>query len=87
MIEVLTSSHLGTEAGCLRLLDDAVRTNVAEHEQEILHSVEVFLQAQAAFRAFLGRIVQAAVATGSSNVRENDYQAARAQCGLIWWCD
>ena len=84
-MERLRRANLGIENQCLQdLLEliDQVEKSVASQSDPIQASV----QAIAGFDQFLGRMITAAKGSGSRSLFEGTLAAARAQCGILFWC-
>jgi len=86
LMERLRSARLGIEPFCLqdllRLIDQ-----VEERVNARPDPVEASIQATTGFDQFLSRMIDEARRTNAQSLFEGTLAAARARCGILFWCE
>jgi hypothetical protein len=85
LIEKAKQANLGIAHGCLDHFVNHV-DGVIKQNTTLLLDRKNFAQAYSELEEFVDRMIQAAKATGATELHEPNFFAAKAQCGLIFWC-
>jgi hypothetical protein len=86
LMEKLRREHLGIESGCLEQLIDLIdRVDARVRTQPDV--AQATIQATTGFNQLLSRMIQEARRLNSQNLFEGTLAAARARCGILFWCD
>lgn len=77
--------QLRVSEDCLNVFTRHVDGVVAGSASQLLDSKNLE-QARAELKVFVDRMIDDARARGSDELDSHNFRAARARCGLVWWC-
>ena len=86
LIERLRRARLGIEPFCLQDLLKLI-DRVDERVNKRPDPVEAWIQAISGFDQFLSRMIDEAKRKNAQSLFEGTFAAARAQCGILFWCE
>lgn len=84
-VDLTANAGLGVSASCLNVVRDLIDRVIAGHHRE-LKDAERFVEVLSDFEELTRRMIRDARSKGYGELHEDTVDAARQQCGLIFWC-
>lgn len=86
VLDAAATEGLGIASNCLNLVRQHIDEVISRHGQE-LREAATFARAYGDFQEFVARMIADARLKGYPELHEDTFLQARAQCGLIFWCE